>query len=147
MYLLVLCWEWIKNLICYTLPHQYKCFVSVYEILTAETCGKLSECIFKCPLLNVYHHCITIRGPGSRSGVATHKNSEVKHAWVGALPDGWQPGKSLSVHMNHAELVGDVTVGIKAEDNSTSGGGECETPPIHDHRSGLPKVGLLRVLP
>ena len=32
------------ELICYTLPHQYKCFVSVYEILTAEICGKLSGC-------------------------------------------------------------------------------------------------------
>ena len=42
-------------------------FVSVREILTAETCGRL----------NVYIHIIIIiihpprRGPGSRSGVAT----------------------------------------------------------------------------
>ena len=36
------------NLVYYMLPHQCKCFVSVCEILTAETCGKLSECIFKC---------------------------------------------------------------------------------------------------
>ena len=44
-YLSVLCWEWIKKLICYTLPHQCKCFVNMCEILTAETCGKLSGCI------------------------------------------------------------------------------------------------------
>ena len=35
--------EWVTDLICYTLPHQCKCFVSVCEILTAETCGKLSK--------------------------------------------------------------------------------------------------------
>lgn len=36
--------EWIMKLICFTLPHQCKCFVSMCEILTAETYGKLSEC-------------------------------------------------------------------------------------------------------
>ena len=36
--------KWITNLICYRLPHQGKCFVSMCEILTAETCGKLSKC-------------------------------------------------------------------------------------------------------
>ena len=57
--------EWIINLICYTLPHQCKYFVSVCEILTAKTCGKLSKCtiIVKGGLLP-----IPTRGPGSRSG-------------------------------------------------------------------------------
>ena len=46
--------EWTTNLICYTLPHQCEWFVSVYDILTAKTCGKLNECIFM--FIVVTHH-------------------------------------------------------------------------------------------
>ena len=48
--------------------------------------------------------------------------------------DGWPPGKSSNTYVGqseqyHGELGGAVTFGIRADDDSISGGGEWELGP------------------